>query len=294
MLQTVSVFSEESLPLPIIGISSPVKLDFNASLGSETVPSWAILRKYNDDYELTEVDVGLINLQSLAAKNMTLSDVRPLWPLNTSTSGDINLGLKLSTVFFKQFYDLQLFRSLYMYSFEVDSPPIDYNHAIRPCTQLQVGIAMEHYSLLNRPSSPCRDDYPKQIKGMMLDSIPADNLNNPIFAPHLPYDRVTCETICLSNHTASSSGCYWDYEAWMYAGMPENPPACEEIWNDMRIGWDVAKCECYKKCTQHTFRVAFENLIDFRSGKQEIFEIPFVLMLLYFQIPFLQLHVRMM
>lgn len=103
--------------------------------------------------------------------------------------------------------------------------------------------------------------YPPSIKKHALrePSMEINDFYNPINYPTLPYDKHTCEHMCVSLHYAESCGCFMYSESKRYSGTAEGWPLCE-IYNDQQSECTVSyaeyntpadvvdACECYDKC----------------------------------------------
>ena len=122
-------------------------------------------------------------------------------------------------------------------SFETDSPDSSAigipNFQLMPCEEIRISLALEHYTLLNRSTSLCRDDYPEQIKSMFNATMTPDLFYNPAYAPNLPYDPWICKTMCISNYWLPKCGCYIYPEAWLYAGKSADITPCRSFWQKL-------------------------------------------------------------
>lgn len=56
-----------------------------------------------------------------------------------------------------------------------------------PCEFLAIGISMQKYKFIDRPASPCQNEYPPELKSLLLFPVKPENLYNSILAPELPY-----------------------------------------------------------------------------------------------------------
>lgn len=106
---------------------------------------------------------------------MSLDDVRSLWPLKAT-------GFKLLGYFnasnFIEFNETDGNRNnilLAVTAFDTDlagSSALDIPYfKLLPCEELRLALALDQYQLLNRPRSPCRDDYCRHSKTPKLQAI---------------------------------------------------------------------------------------------------------------------------
>lgn len=224
-----------------------------------------------------------IDLWSLKQENRTLDDAKAKWPLrsynmsNIPERGLLILGL-IDASNFIETPDAQNnvdSISIVVSSFQTDatSSAIDIPYyQLLPCECLEIALALDHYALMNQKQSPCRDDYPEDLKSLLKQPMEVENYNNPVFVPRLPYDEETCEQLCAVKYWLPKCGCYVSKIAWKYAGSPANVTVCEESGINCTIDWlhtplDVFKeCNCFKKCNQYRFRVVGDDKIRYSVG----------------------------
>lgn len=120
---------------------------------------------------------------------------------------------------------------------------------------------------VDRSESPCRSDYPPDLKRFLKQPMEPVQFYNSIFAPNLPYDQRICEDMCATKYWLPKCGCMMSPEVWQYAGLPENVTSCA-YYNSTHVTCstmfafhstppdEYSKCECYKSCTGYSFTVS--------------------------------------
>ena len=130
--------------------------------------------------------------------------------------------------------------------------------------------------------------YPNNIQRLFRDTNSANLLledyYNPLNYPKLPYDRITCERLCVSLYWIFKCNCFMYEEAIKYAGKPKangtEIPLCDLYGEDENNdncsasnamfntpAGDIAACGCYEKCDSYRFRVAGQQIIKYNIGK---------------------------
>lgn len=54
-----------------------------------------------------------------------------------------------------------------------------------PCDDVAIAINLQRFNLINRINSPCRNDYPANLKTLLRSPLTAWHLNNAMLAPEL-------------------------------------------------------------------------------------------------------------
>lgn len=208
-----------------------------------------------------------------------------MWPLQTNFGSGSKRGFELNG-----YFDATDFGTvgnvdnitIWISSFETDSPSstaigIPF-FTLMPCEEIRISLALEQYSLLDRPTSRCRDDYPQQLKSILNENMTADLFYNPAFAPQLPYDQYTCNKMCLASYWLPRCGCYASPEIWLYAGMPANISRCPWFGENCTqrtttdAPWEVIEqCECHPKCNGYHFRIVYNEKIRYSYGRNTSF-----------------------
>lgn len=253
--QIVTIAQKDSLPLPVVTLllnsnrnpaslikTKPISMNFSYSIDGEAVQPWAVVEYHDQTVNQHYVTINVIDSDTLYSMNLTYDDVREMWPLKTSSSNSLQSGINL----FGNFNAVDFLESadsngnadtitLAFSSFETDSLQsvvgVPY-YQLLPCEAITISLSLEHHTLQDRADSPCRDDYPEELSQMLLKPMTPDVLYNGVFAPNLPYDQRTCESLCIAKYWLPKCGCYVAFSAWVYAGMPQNVSGCPEFGNN--------------------------------------------------------------
>lgn len=139
---------------------------------------------------------------------------------------------------------------------------------------------VKHNTFIDRSDSPCRNDYPLELKQLLKDPLEPKDLYNAALAPSLPYDPRTCESICATKYWLSKCNCIMFPEVYLYAGSPENLVVCpaENVNdpNDTCVYYNAelalppneyTKCKCYKRCQGYEFTIVGYDKIRHSLGK---------------------------
>lgn len=213
-------------------------------------------------------------------------DEHSMWPLQTHLRNGSKTGLELNGYFDAtnfiespdEFHNQDNI-IVEISSFETDSfisaaigiP----NFKLMPCEEIRISLALEYYSLEDRPESRCRDDYPEQIKSMFKAPMTAELFYNPAFAPNLPYDPFICNNMCFVSYILQRCHCYATYEAWRYVGLKADYPLCVQFGNNCSMlesydtRWsEIQDCNCHKKCSGHRFRIVSNEKMRYSYGNK--------------------------
>lgn len=248
--QSVTIKQNNSLPLPVVTLQfdmyrteaeetniSLINMQFDASIDGGDVPPWA----YHETSLANQqsITVNSVDGSYLPNVNLTLDDVRKMWPLTTSLLNVYSAGININGYFngtnFIEFWDnsgnMDVIQ-IYISSFDVDAPESSLGIAffnLLPCEQLTISLSLQHYILLDRPASRCRDDYPESVARILKQPMTPNHFYNPVFSPNLPYDPDTCQILCATNYWLPKCGCYSHPASWKYAGEPENVSVCSDF-----------------------------------------------------------------
>lgn len=270
---------------------SSVRMFFGLLKDNQEFPEWAINEFHTETQDAIVANQVYFTSEN---KNMAISgtsttgdekiDVSSLWPLRTSLENSYAGGITVSGVFDAtnftessdiskdENYDLITF---IISNFETDSPTTSaigvQNFQLRPCEELHISLTLEHRTLLDRPNSHCRDDYPPELKKLLDLPMTPGRLFNSIFAPDLPYDKVTCDKLCAAKYWLPKWNCFIDSEIWNYAGQPKNISICanSHYINLSSVETPAAAfvdCKCYQKCDSYQLRIAGNNKIRYSYG----------------------------
>lgn len=212
-----------------------------------------------------------------------------MWPLKAQmhSPNSASTGLQLNGYFdgnnvieFPTQAGDEDFISLHIASFETDSPSSSaigipfYN--LMPCEEIHIFLALEHHTLFNRLTNPCRDDFPSILRSEFKIPLTVDLFYNAVFFPNLPYSKKTCTDMCISRYWRRQCGCYRTTEVWNYAGKPADVPVCPTFgancsrFTTFDAPWEVIQdCDCHPKCSEHRFRIVADDKIRYSYGKIE-------------------------
>lgn len=278
---------------------SSVSMHFDLLYDNTPAPEW-----FSTEFH-TQIQHGIIanviscehilhnNVSYCAETAPSASDVIDLtedWPLRSNMEKLISGGISIIGSFdatdFKESPDVSSdknydFITLTVSSFETDSPTSSAigvpNFQLLPCEELHMSLALEYHTLLDRPNSHCRNDYPDELKALLKLPITPNRLFNAMLVPNLPYDKLTCNKLCSSKYWLQKCGCFVDSEIWGYAGQPENSSLCANTVNNCSRsnGFEtptavLAECKCYEKCSSFQFRITGTNKIRYSYGEYQL------------------------
>lgn len=246
-----------------------------AKIDTEVVPPWALfLKETSDKYHRTALfSINHVSNDPFLRSLTPLDEIRKTWPLRSITNSyNYYIGGLLVTAFINAtnfFNDINGFDDSLRFTIrnldnETDS---DYRYSglqyyeMLPCENLVISISLEHYNKLNRPTSPCRNEYPQDIKKMILkpDTI------NPLFE-ELPYDPIICKELCINKYWMKNCSCFISERSWLYAGAPVVTTLCsDDIGGICSSGVEalisktpndvVSDCSCFPKCSGYSIKI---------------------------------------
>lgn len=238
-----------------------------------------VITQFFQNYNI--LSVNELNKLKLQSEGISVEDARTQWPLRSEKSQNFfDFGVKITVVFNATTY-YEVLSSEGNYDIirlvvsgidndrESSALELPY-YEMMPCERLVLVLKLEHHKSLNRPSDPCRNDYPSYIESFLAQPI-ADYLRNPVFAPHLPYDRETCIEICETKHLLPICGCMYGNNAWHYAGSPPKISICAEEHRTANCTFTtpdqvIKACLCYPRCEQYRFQVVAQQTLKFNYG----------------------------
>lgn len=235
---------------------------------------------------------------SLVLFYMTLENAHSEWKLKTDFRNDaLYAALFFNSENFTMYYDRDRNRghiAEVISSFQLDTLTSSTTEiplsTLLPCEELQMYVALQHYTLKSRTKSPCRNNFPESIKEMrsnlFVDRFDATYLSyDPIEkmvaemrdaisgAPHLLYDQGICEKLCDAKYWLPRCGCYSNEEGWIYAGKPKNVTVCPRVANNCTENakiaappTEISKCECFQKCTSHKYQMIASEKVKHSFG----------------------------
>lgn len=302
ILEIRKIVDNESLPMPIIQMifdsfrhqnsNLPfTEMRFSAYFNDKLVPDWA----YVNGSFLSDVlreDYIIVNV--VDANNYDDVKKQSKWPLRTNYStGAKKFGYLIEGSFDASSYtELQengdedtLMAMIISFDVEptdsVNTKGVPEYFQLRPCDELSISINLKYYKLIDRQESPCRNDYPPELKRIVKDPLEPFDLYNSILAPALPYDPVICEKLCYVNYWLPKCDCIMSYDIWKYAGSPINMTQCQfkidSSINDACVKDDVltntpsdefVKCGCWKRCEGYEIGVTGNDKVSYDFGEK--------------------------
>jgi hypothetical protein len=136
-------------------------------------------------------------------------------------------------------------------------------------------MKLEKQTLVNRSSSPCRDDYPKNLTRLLETFLNMENPKDPVLDPLLEYDRPVCEDLCKNDFWVNQCGCSLQNSQVETLSCPtsrnENNSMLHDacFWNSSAIPSELLTgCGCYQPCTSYKMSVMSTEKIRYSVGKQ--------------------------
>lgn len=290
--QTLTTIQKDKLPLPIVtlqldsfrntsaGPSKPqVEMRFKVTVDRVNAENWTY---YIGQNYLT---FNRFNYNMLSNTNISLDQYRKKWPVHTVNSmlgyrQGVTITGYLNRTNFIEYPDSNWNEdrvSVYITSFESDAWSSAEagirNYRLLPCEQLEISIEVEQYKLINRSSSPCRDDYPETLRKLTKEPMTPDHFYNGFLAPKLPYDPITCEDMCASRYWQEFCNCFVSSDVWLHAGKPDKIPMCSDYGTKCTRSTAyetptevITNCQCYPKCEGYRFRVVAKDKTNYGQG----------------------------
>lgn len=157
------------------------------------------------------------------------------WPLRTGyVTGERDNGFTISVYFnssnvFEETTDESKDKiMLQIISFDsdpnelTDTFGVPENIRLIPCEDTSIAVRLQQHHRIDRPESPCRNDYPADLRKLVETPLKPEWLYNAMLAPKLPYDQRVCDNMCLVNHWFPKCHCIMSYDVWYYAGGLDN------------------------------------------------------------------------
>lgn len=296
----ITSMQNESLLLPVVSLMYRSVRSDNRSMNepgvqlkvtkmkieNEQIPDWAYKFFVSSSNEQI-MSVNVLNYSNLKKYNLTLENAKQKWPLKAKAAGSPHSGITIYAYFnaknFIEYPDADMnhdYIELAVSSFETDAP-LDsmIKFQLLPCERIDVVVAFEHYTTINRLENPCRDEYPDELlKALLKLPMHPTNLYNSIFAPELPYNDYMCNLMCHTNYWLPKCNCYVYYEIWFYAGRPNNTIVCPKCGLNCTSSkqtiqetptLEIDKCKCYPKCRGYRFRLIVQEKQKYGVGKYE-------------------------
>lgn len=218
ILEIHKVIYNDSLPMPVVSMSFEsmrnlnnsfpfAEMSYKATIDKNSVPDWAISH-IHDRSQNWLIDAVMVN--AVAPANYEIAKSLGEWPLRVHyATGKKESGFKIyGSLNTSNFIGNQPNREgdrikVAILSFDSDTNDLMNTYGVPeyfellPCDELSITISLETYKFINRSESPCRDDYPPEMKAVLKDKLKPEDLFNSILAPNLPYDPGTCESLCV-------------------------------------------------------------------------------------------------
>lgn len=165
-----------------------------------------------------------------------------------------------------------------------DTKGVPEYYRLLPCDVMAIVISLQEYHLKDRAESPCRIDYPAELKTLLKTPLKPEWFSNAMLAPELPYDQRVCDDLCVTNYWLPRCGCVMSSESWYYLGGPENfslTRCPEELGGSNDVGSscimnnaylrtpmsEFVRCHCYKRCDGYAFTASAYDKYRFQSGE---------------------------
>lgn len=150
-------------------------------------------------------------------------------------------------------------------------------YSLLPCENLMLSVSLQHQKRMDRKASRCRNEFPSSVTGIFKSKLAETDLFNPIFAPNLPYDLLTCNRLCITAYWLPECGCYMNWMSYRYAGSPKNMTICSSSSpNEANCTkWHgetstppevLPACECFPRCDEQSFYVVNEQRQRYTLG----------------------------
>lgn len=175
--------------------------------------------------------------------------------------------------------------SLYISSYESDYWGTSFAigtpfYRLLPCENLMLSVALQHNKRIDRESNRCRNEYPLNVSKIIKEKLEPEDLFNPIFAPNLPYDELTCSRLCAAAYWLLKCKCYMSFMSYRYAGSPKHLPTCVRGSKTVNCSKQHAEistppevieaCECYPQCQEHSYYIINEQRQRYALGNAAI------------------------
>lgn len=212
MLEKVDIY-QENLPLPITKLHIYSRRNETDSFESKNVTFSIMTRHENDlnhfsesklvpDWSYTEfedifdhyIELNRVDLDHPSSQNV--DDIQAIWPYKISYTETLRIMANFDAKNFVERKDENGNEDhivLSLAAFDTNSEKKEIMFELMPCEQLDVSVALEYYSMINKPNNPCRDEYPNEIAERLNATLPAHLMFNPVFATNFPYDADLCE-----------------------------------------------------------------------------------------------------
>lgn len=281
--------SREFLPIP----------QFSTFLNRQPIPLWSF---YTTKNHFSDNIFYYLVINAVNAKNYekVKNQENHSWPLRIDyATGDMDSGITIifyvnNSHFFDKQSNLDMDKIL-LKIITFDADPNDLTDTIgvpevfqlMPCDDLSIAISLQKFKLINQAESPCRNDYPTDLKVLLPTAINPANLFNAMFAPDLPYDQRICEELCVVKYWLPICNCFVSYDIWRYVGGTENISLkyCSfesenEVGDCSRTdvysltpAKEFDRCECFGRCEGYQFAVTAYDKFRHRLGKKFVSKI---------------------
>lgn len=205
------------------------------------------------------------------ALNLTVDDIRPKWPLKTHKQG---IGYKIYGTF-----NISTFNpsgplvdqdtvKMWIEDYNLDSQEeLLTEFVLTPCKILTVVLQLEQQRRIDRPKSPCVDEYPSKIKELL--ALPHDMYND--IYENLPYNEYTCVKLCSAMEWVKMCNCVPTGNAYKYMGRryprcSKNEGNCSSAANLADPHVESSLCGCYSACNPNKFVVEAYHAENYLTG----------------------------
>lgn len=261
------------------------KVDINFSnplLDGNLVEPWAYEQSVNqrqNDAIVSYVKVNQINRDYLQNYSISIENFLPQWPLKSNRFNNFNAGIYIEAmVNAKNLIDFedetgesgQITVRINPFQAGLGILVGLPQYEILPCEELSISLTLERYQLQNRSNSPCRDEYPQYV----ADFIKNSDAKNLTFAYQLPYDPAVCKMLCKSKYLLDKCKCFFSFDAWIYAGKPNDIELCSAASPDPSTDCGeivLENCSCHAKCNQTVVRINEVQKFSHAKGHATIY-----------------------
>lgn len=171
---------------------------------------------------------------------------------------------------------------------EVDVP----HYKLAPCESLKITFELERYMLMNRANSPCSNGFPTNLKHFIkkaeefhvFEIVMRSTFGAAVSKwENQPYDKHTCENLCLCNYWFQTCGCFESAEIRKTPVSPDDISRCQEFFPSLNysdpnsdcsvlnymevLPGILDKCECFDQCNSYKFKVTNSYRQTYSMGK---------------------------
>lgn len=288
----------DSLPMPIVSLtlrswrhvnsSRPhPQIRFDVLINRQPIDPLALVREHFQMQLLSwmkELWEDSVYVNVVNESNYEYAKARSIWPLSVRyATGDRNMGFTIMAfVNASNFIEVQEngdydWIRLRIISIDDDPNPLAHTKGIPqffdvlPCNDMSIAVTLQRYNLIDRLDSPCRNDYPEELKNLLMKPMKPENLYNAMLTPNLPYNKRVCEELCVINYWLPIRNCVMSSEILEYVKAHNNGnlSSCDD---DILLRYRTTPidifvgCKCYKRCKGDEFIVSASDKIHHDAG----------------------------